>query len=112
MSLPSQPGAPEADIDELAAALDAGSPLVDVRTPDEYEDAHVPGAVLVPLDELSERAGEVPKGRRVYLICASGGRSLAAARALNQTGWDTVSVAGGTKGWMAEGRPVRQGPER
>ncbi len=109
---PNQPSAPEVDIDDLAAALDEGSPLVDVRTPDEYEEAHVPGAVLIPLAELSERAGEVPRGTRVYVICASGGRSLVAAEALNRAGWDTVSVSGGTKGWLAAGRPVRHGPQQ
>ena len=112
MSLPSQPDAPEVDIDELATALEEGSPLVDVRTPDEYQEAHVPGAVLIPLAELSERADEVPKGRRVYVICASGGRSLVAAQALNRAGWDTVSVSGGTKGWLAAGRPVGHGLPR
>ena len=114
MSFPGQarqPRAPEVGLDELAAALDAGSPLVDVRMPDEYKEAHVPGAVLIPLPDLAERASEVPKGERVYLICASGGRSLVAAEALNQAGWDTVSVTGGTKGWIAEGRPVRHGSE-
>ncbi len=102
--------APQVGFDELAVALEAGSPLVDVRMPDEYDEMHVPGAVLIPLPELAQRADEVPKGERVYVICASGGRSLAAAEALNNAGWDTVSVAGGTKGWAAEGRPVRTGP--
>lgn len=101
--------APQVGFDELAEALEAGSPLVDVRMPDEYDEMHVPGAVLLPLPELAQRADEVPKGERVYVICASGGRSLAAAEALNNAGWDTVSVAGGTKGWAAEGRAVLTG---
>ncbi|MDP9071082.1 MAG: rhodanese-like domain-containing protein [Actinomycetota bacterium] len=105
------PQAPEVGFDELARALDTGGHLVDVRLPEEYEEMHVPGAVLIPLPELAHRAGEVPKGERVYVICASGGRSLAAAEALNNAGWNTVSVAGGTKGWAADGRPVRSGPE-
>ena len=105
------PQAPQVGFEELARALEAGSPLVDVRMPDEYEEMHVAGAVLIPLPELAQRADEVPKGERVYVICASGGRSLAAAEALNNAGWDTVSVAGGTKGWAAEGRPVLTGPE-
>ena len=111
MTFPRRPQAPEVGFDELAGALDRGAPLVDVRMPDEYEEAHVPGAVLVPLPELAQRAQEVPKDQRVYVICASGGRSLAAAEALNQAGWDAVSVAGGTKGWAAEGRPVCSGAE-
>ncbi len=109
MSFPRQPQAPEVGFEELAEALGSGALLVDVRMPDEYEEAHVPGAVLIPLPQLSERAQEVPKDQRVYVICASGGRSLAAAEALNNAGWDAVSVAGGTKGWASEGRPVLTG---
>lgn len=109
MAFPSHPQAPEVGVDELASALEAGARLVDVRNADEYEEMHVPGAVLIPLPELSARNAEVPRGERVYVICASGGRSLAAASALNRAGWDTVSVAGGTKEWAAQGRPLRHG---
>ncbi len=109
MSFQRRPQAPEVGFDELSEALGSGALLVDVRMPDEYEEARVPGAVLIPLPELSERAHEVAKGERVYVICASGSRSLAAAEALNNAGWEAVSVAGGTKGWAAEGRPVLSG---
>jgi rhodanese-related sulfurtransferase len=44
---------PEIDVEELAARLDAGAVLVDVRQPDEYEAGHVPTARLVPLDHAS-----------------------------------------------------------
>ena len=66
-------------------------------------------ARLIPLDQLTERAGEVPKGETVYVICAAGGRSLTAAAALNEAGWTTVSVAGGTNKWAEEGRPIVTG---
>ncbi len=111
MSFRRPPEAPEVGLDELAEALDSGATLIDVRMPEEYSEMHVPQAVLIPLPELGGRADEVPKGERVYLICASGGRSLAAAEALNKAGWSTVSVAGGTKAWAAEGRPVSTGAE-
>ncbi len=106
-------GAPEVGLDVLAAALAQGAVLIDVRMPEEYEDMHVPGAVHMPLSELSARSNEIPRDQRVYVICASGGRSLAAAGALNRAGWDTVSVAEGTKGWFAAGLPVESGgPQR
>lgn len=111
MTSPRAPQAPEVGFDELAQALASGGFVVDVRTPEEYDEFRVPGAVPIPLAELGQRAQEVPKDRRVYVICASGGRSLAAAQALNNAGWQAVSVAGGTKGWASEGRPVRHGPE-
>lgn len=101
---------PEVGTAELADALAGGAPLVDVRTPDEYVEMRVPGAVLIPLPELGTRVGEVPSDCRVYVICASGVRSAAAVEALNDAGWDTVNVAGGTFGWAAEGRPLDTGP--
>lgn len=100
---------PEASVDDLAAALEHGVVLIDVRLPEEYEDMHVPGAVHMPLSELAARSNEIPRDERVYVICASGGRSAAAAAALNRGGWDTVSVSEGTKGWAAAGRPVESG---
>lgn len=102
---------PEVDTARLADAMDEGATVIDVRMPDEYATAHVPGAILIPLPELGERTDEVPTGSQVYIICAGGGRSLAAAVALNNAGWDTVSVAGGTRAWVAEGRPVHTGPD-
>ncbi|HUR18224.1 MAG TPA: rhodanese-like domain-containing protein [Acidimicrobiales bacterium] len=105
-------GAPEAGLEELAEALAEGAVLIDVRMPEEFEDMHVPGAVHMPLSELSARSNEIPRDRRVYVICATGSRSLAAAGALNRGGWDTVSVAEGTKGWFASGRPVESGVPR
>lgn len=106
-----RPQAPECSLEDLARAVDAGAPVVDVRMPEEYEEMHVPGAVLIPLPELAGRAHEVPMGETVFVICASGNRSLLAAEALNRAGWKTVSVAGGTKAWAEEGRPVHTGSE-
>jgi rhodanese-related sulfurtransferase len=100
----------EVGLDDLAAALEAGAPVIDVRNPDEYAQMRIPGVTLIPLPELGARIDEVPTGQRVYVVCAAGGRSLTAAKALNNAGYDTVSVAGGTNGWAAEGRPVETGP--
>ncbi len=111
MAFPRRPQAPEVGTDELAEALERGAKLVDVRMPDEYEVMHVPGAVLIPLPELAARTEEVPRGERVYVICASGGRSAVATEALNGAGWDAVSVTGGTKAWADEGRPLHTGPD-
>ncbi|HEX9530075.1 MAG TPA: rhodanese-like domain-containing protein [Acidimicrobiales bacterium] len=105
--------APEVSVDALAVALEGGAPLVDVREVEEYLAGRVPGARLVPLSELEARAREIPEDTRVYLICRTGARSLAAATALNRAGWDTVSVAGGTMAWVESGRPIEsagQGP--
>lgn len=102
---------PEIDTEALAGLLTSGAvPLLDVRMPDEYEDAHVPGAVLVPLPELPDRLDDVPEGDVVYVICRSGARSAKAVEILVAAGRDAANVAGGTMGWVDSGRDVATGP--
>jgi rhodanese-related sulfurtransferase len=101
----------EVDLEAFATAYAAGAPVLDVRNPDEYEGAHVPGAVLIPLGELDARQDEIPKGDPLYVICAMGGRSLAATKALVDAGYRAVSVSGGTNGWIERGGEIRTGSE-
>jgi rhodanese-related sulfurtransferase len=100
---------PEIDVDELEAQRAGGAVLFDVREPDEYEDAHVPGAVLVPLATVPDRLDDFPTDAPVYIVCASGGRSRRAAQFLRANGVDAVNVAGGTKAWLAAGKTHSQG---
>ena len=103
---------PEIDVEALAGLLTVGAvPLLDVRMPDEYEEAHVPGAVLVPLPELADRLGDVPEGEVVYVICRSGARSAKAVEILVASGVDAANVAGGTMDWVDSGRDVATGSE-
>jgi rhodanese-related sulfurtransferase len=101
---------PEIDVDELARLQEQGAHVLDVRQPDEYEAGHVPGAQLIPLDQLSERVGEVPAEGPLYVICRSGSRSAVAVQALTGAGYDATNVAGGTLAWVESGRPVVEGP--
>lgn len=80
--------------------------VVDVREPDEYASGHADGAVSIPLGEISLRAGEIPRGAPVYLICQSGRRSSLAGAALSADGVDAVNVVGGTSAWIEAGLPV------
>ena len=101
----------EIDVDELADRLAAGTAVIDVRETDEYLEAHVPGAVLIPLSELSDRVADVPAGEPVLVICKSGGRSAKACEFLGAQGLDVTNVAGGTMAWINSGREVNEGPE-
>ena len=101
----------EIDLDAFAEAYESGAVVLDVRNPDEYLEKHVAGAVLIPLSELAARQDEIPTADPLYVICAVGGRSLTAARALAAAGYPAVSVAGGTNGWEASGRPIVAGPD-
>ena len=106
------PVIPEIEVADLAAALDAGAVLLDVRTIEEVEEARVPGIVHIPLDELERRLIEVPAASPVYVICRSGARSMGACSILAATGREVVNVSGGTLAWIESGRPVDSGPVR
>lgn len=110
MSNPTPTNAPEVTTADLAEAMEKGACVIDVRNPDEFVEIRIPGVHLIPLAELGERLEEVPEDKPVYVVCAMGGRSLAAATALNNAGYDAVSVAGGTLQWKEEGRPTESGP--
>jgi rhodanese-related sulfurtransferase len=100
----------EIDVQALAA-LGEDAVVLDVREPDEYREAHKPGAVLIPLGELVQRFDEVPQGDPLYVICHSGGRSARAAQWLEQQGVEAVNIAGGTSAWIAAGQPVVTGDQ-
>ncbi|MCU0260943.1 MAG: rhodanese-like domain-containing protein [Ilumatobacteraceae bacterium] len=96
----------EIDVDELARRLAAGGTVFDVREQAEFDEAHIEGAVLVPLgqvpDALDHFAGVAP----VHVICRSGNRSGQACRFLGEHGVEAVNVEGGMLAWMLAGHPV------
>lgn len=102
---------PEVDVTAAAAAVAAGSALVDVREPDEFAEVRAAAARLVPLGSIGERVEEFPRGGTVYLICRSGARSMRACEALRSVGIDAVNVAGGTLAWVEAGLPTASGPD-
>lgn len=87
----------------------AYSQFVDVRTPEEFAAGHAIRAKNIPLDKLMENLTAIEKNEPVYLICATGRRSMAAAKMLNEAGYpQTVSIAGGTTAWEAAGLPMQK----
>ena len=78
--------------------------LVDVRTPEEFRDGHIPGAILLPVDEISTNAETViPDKEATYFIyCRSGNRSAAAADQLVEMGYENVYDLGGINDWPYE----------
>lgn len=75
--------------------------LLDVRTPEEYADRHVEAALLIPLDQLVARVGELDPGRPTLVVCGHGMRSLMACQFLAQrAGFARVAnVRGGMSVW-------------
>jgi rhodanese-related sulfurtransferase len=85
--------------------------IVDVRTPGETAGGILPGAVLIPVDQLEARVSEIPRdGRRTLVYCAGGGRSAAACELLSSLGYSNLSnLSGGIGSWG--GPVVRPGAE-
>ena len=100
---------PEVDLATFLAHAD-GAFVLDVREPGEYRAGHVPGARLLPLAAVPARLGELPTDRPVFVICATGNRSLTAAAWMQRAGIDAWSVSGGTSAWARAGHPVATGP--
>jgi rhodanese-related sulfurtransferase len=69
--------------------------MLDVRDPVELKNGYVEGAVNIPLNDLRQRMGEVPKDQEIWSYCLVGQRSYYAARALSQYGYDIKSLSGG-----------------
>jgi adenylyltransferase/sulfurtransferase len=94
---------------ELKARLDAGDDiqLIDVRQPDEYEFARIPGAKLIPLGEILSRMSEIDPTRETVVHCKMGGRSARAIEAMQQAGFTgkLINMAGGITAWSNDVDP-------
>jgi len=83
--------------------------VLDVRQPAEYEEAHLPGARLIPLPVLADSVGALDRQLPILVYCAMGGRSRMAAQLLLNQGFKTIStLEGGIDAWEA---PTASGPE-
>ena len=105
-------GAPALTIDVEPAheMIEAGSPfVVDVREYDEFTGGHIPKAVNMPLQEMSDYAAHLPEDHEapILVVCETGNRSLSGALFLASLGYrDVRSINGGTTGWRGMGFDV------
>jgi rhodanese-related sulfurtransferase len=108
---------PRVDAPTLTRLLaeDADVRVLDVRTPAEFETAHIPGAYNVPLDTLAEHAADLERhvDEPVVLVCRSGARAERACDQLATTGMANLHILdGGMQSWDDGQRPVRRGRQR
>ncbi|MGA3564527.1 rhodanese-like domain-containing protein [Melissospora conviva] len=101
----------------LRELLDTGNGVrvLDVRTPGEFESAHIPGAYNVPLDLLKEHRAELRAhlDDDIVLVCHSGARATQAGQSLAQAGLPHLKVlAGGMLAWRNSGAPVNEAKAR
>lgn len=91
--------------------------LLDVRTIEEFEEARIPGAVNIPLDELPGRVEEIAQiagDAPIVVVCRSGSRSIMAAQILRYSGltqMDIFNLDTGTLGWARHRGPLDRGPQ-
>jgi len=100
----------EITVAELADRLAEGARLIDVRESVEWEEARIPGGVLIPLATVPNHVDAFRGDGPTYVICRSGGRSLQACEYLSEIGVDVVNVVGGVLAWISSGRDVLAGP--
>jgi rhodanese-related sulfurtransferase len=74
--------------------------LLGVRTPKEFADGHLPGAVNIPVDDLRGRLGELSKDRQILAYCQVGMRGSIATRILLQRGFSVANLGGGYKTFL------------
>jgi len=97
-----------AELQELLAAQ-PDLPVIDVRTPVEFAEVHVPQAHNIPLAKLQPETGGWSKNQTVYLLCRSGQRATKAAEKFAKEGFtQTIVVQGGTLAWIEAGLPVKR----
>jgi adenylyltransferase/sulfurtransferase len=94
---------------ELKQRIDSGDDLqiIDVREPNEYETARIPGTTLIPLGEVVGRRGEIDESRETVVHCKGGVRSAKAIEALQRAGFRgrLLNLKGGITAWSNEVDP-------
>lgn len=108
---PGTPGAPQrVDVAEFAEVIiRPGVQIIDVRTPAEFADGHIVGAVNIPVNDpdFGRRVSELDWAEKYAVYCRSGNRSqTAVARMLAAGILDIVELKTGTNGWAAAGQPL------
>ncbi|TAN37574.1 MAG: pyridine nucleotide-disulfide oxidoreductase [Verrucomicrobia bacterium] len=86
--------------EDYPVRTDAGV-IVDVRSPQEFELWHIPGALNIPLGKLRTRLTELPKDKTIFVYCKVGFRSYLAYRLLRQRGYTCATLAGGANTFRA-----------
>lgn len=95
---------------EFAAVIaKPGVQIIDVRTPSEFAEGHIRGAVNIPVQQadFAERMAQLDPNATYAVYCRSGNRSKGAVEQMRSAGFGTIyELAAGTNGWTAEGQPL------
>lgn len=83
----------------LPAAISNNAIIVDVRTPESFYKKHIPMAINLPLEKITENRINLPKNRTLILYCDTGGASIRAAKILAEKGYKVINCVGGIKNY-------------
>jgi DMSO/TMAO reductase YedYZ molybdopterin-dependent catalytic subunit/rhodanese-related sulfurtransferase len=97
---------PEVGARAAKALVEAGALMLDVREPGEWQAGHAPQASLLPMGQVAARRADLPRDRRIVVVCRSGGRSAAVTESLRAWDFDAVNLCGGMCAWALAGLPV------
>jgi len=82
------------DLAKAHEAVAKGAVIVDVRTPQEYKQKHIKGAINLPIEEIMQgHLKKLPKNKEIVVYCRTGSRSSASAKVLREKGWSVYDVA-------------------
>ena len=92
------------------AKYQQGAFFLDVRSQEEWNQFHIAGSTLIPLDQLQNRLSELPRDKDIVVVCLSGHRSQSGTVILQQAGFTRVScLSGGLQAWMDANYPLERG---
>jgi rhodanese-related sulfurtransferase len=92
--------------DEVAAKIDAGAQLIDVRQDFEWEAGRITGAEHIPLEQLPAATERIDRDRPIVFSCRVGNRSGLAAQVFRASGFEAYNLAGGLQAWVDAGREI------
>ena len=95
--------------EKLAEMIDAGKMhfmVLDIRPPQSYGKGHIDGSVNIPLPTLVDKIGEIPKDKRINVVCTIDTNSAFAVAMLRMMGYNAWIVEGGVPGWENSGRAL------
>lgn len=100
----------EVSVDEALALYQNNTFVLDVSWPAEWDEYHLPTATLIPLDQLYNRVGELPKDRKILVVSRSQSSSQQACDLLMKAGFNAVNMAGSLSEWYEKGYPIEGAP--
>ena len=99
-----------AELNTAIQSLSKNDLILDVRTPGEFTEGHVPGALNVPVDILLNHTQEILAHKTIYIYCRSGGRAVMAGQILGSVGAQDIRCVdeGGMPDWQIMGLPTEK----